>query len=304
MIFCSTKLIVFLLLMASLEKTSSNNKIILESELPKKVQVKRSYADLLNSLIKVNQERVTALKKLYVLNSITYGKDVLRSTIENKLDDYDKMQERLIRTLRQTLDNLKLAPKVSIDENELDEILQDRDHIFVLPIENNIDKEQNYKTKGKKDNKLRKKYASHDHVLKWRPPHPRIILIRPKLMKSPNDVSKLHSISESLSSDKNRDALREKVESSDSEQYNSTEIEKIIFLPNNTHKYIKTAEVIDSTNEDINDGTTGQRLKEEEDLKCINACKEVIGNVCDAHTTKCGAKERHLFEKDCFKACN
>ncbi|XP_045781354.1 uncharacterized protein LOC123878246 isoform X6 [Maniola jurtina] len=233
MIFCSTKLIVFLLLMfqASLEKTSSNNKIILESELPKKVQVKRSYADLLNSLIKVNQERVTALKKLYVLNSITYGKDVLRSTIENKLDDYDKMQERLIRTLRQTLDN-------------------------------------------------------------------------PKLMKSPNDVSKLHSISESLSSDKNRDALREKVESSDSEQYNSTEIEKIIFLPNNTHKYIKTAEVIDSTNEDINDGTTGQRLKEEEDLKCINACKEVIGNVCDAHTTKCGAKERHLFEKDCFKACN
>ncbi|XP_045781352.1 uncharacterized protein LOC123878246 isoform X4 [Maniola jurtina] len=269
MIFCSTKLIVFLLLMfqASLEKTSSNNKIILESELPKKVQVKRSYADLLNSLIKVNQERVTALKKLYVLNSITYGKDVLRSTIENKLDDYDKMQERLIRTLRQTLDN-------------------------------------NYKTKGKKDNKLRKKYASHDHVLKWRPPHPRIILIRPKLMKSPNDVSKLHSISESLSSDKNRDALREKVESSDSEQYNSTEIEKIIFLPNNTHKYIKTAEVIDSTNEDINDGTTGQRLKEEEDLKCINACKEVIGNVCDAHTTKCGAKERHLFEKDCFKACN
>ncbi|XP_045781353.1 ATP-dependent zinc metalloprotease FtsH isoform X5 [Maniola jurtina] len=161
MIFCSTKLIVFLLLMfqASLEKTSSNNKIILESELPKKVQVKRSYADLLNSLIKVNQERVTALKKLYVLNSITYGKDVLRSTIENKLDDYDKMQERLIRTLRQTLDNLKLALKVSIDENDLNEILQDRDHIFVLPIENNINKEQ---VRNKVENVLRNKDSDDD----------------------------------------------------------------------------------------------------------------------------------------------
>nr|XP_034837690.1 uncharacterized protein LOC117993920 isoform X1 [Maniola hyperantus] len=134
--------------------------MILRNEAPKKDPFKSSYAELLNSLIKVNQERVTALTKLYVLNSITYCKDVLRSTIENKLDGYDKMQERLIRTLRHTLDNLKLAPKVSIDENDLNEILQDHDKIFVFPTENSIDKEQET---NKVENVLRNKYSDDEN---------------------------------------------------------------------------------------------------------------------------------------------
>ncbi|XP_045781351.1 ATP-dependent zinc metalloprotease FtsH isoform X3 [Maniola jurtina] len=286
MIFCSTKLIVFLLLMfqASLEKTSSNNKIILESELPKKVQVKRSYADLLNSLIKVNQERVTALKKLYVLNSITYGKDVLRSTIENKLDDYDKMQERLIRTLRQTLDNLKLAPKVSIDENELDEILQDRDHIFVLPIENNIDKEQ-LKLALKvsiDENDLNEILQDRDHIF--------VLPIENNINKE-QVRNKVENVLRNKDSDD--DSSNEKTnDKSDSDDKNDSE----------SASSEKTNE--ESLNEVKGNGTQGRSYYYgcgRGRVRCIKACKEAYRETCAYF--HCGRSFRKCLKTACKMEC-
>lgn len=117
----------------------------------------------------------------------------------------------------------------------------------------------------------------------------------------PNDSKKLSSSEETHPSDQYKQALRQNPVSSESENYNSTEMEKLVFLPNNTHKYIKTAEVIDSSIEDVTDGTKGQNLRGKEDLKCIDACTEVLNNVCDSHN--CGVKERHVFRRQCFSAC-
>ncbi|XP_039761804.1 uncharacterized protein LOC120634963 isoform X2 [Pararge aegeria] len=115
--------------------------MVLRSDVPKKVPVKRSYADLLDSLIKVNQERITALKKLYVLNSVTYGKDALRTNIENELEDYDAMQQKLMKTVKHVLSNLKQTPKTSMNQNDVKEVLRDTDKLFVLPVSNDNNKE-------------------------------------------------------------------------------------------------------------------------------------------------------------------
>ncbi|XP_039761806.1 uncharacterized protein LOC120634963 isoform X4 [Pararge aegeria] len=136
-----------------------------------------------------------------------------------------------------------------------------------------------------------------------------IIITRPILnrTKYPKDINKLlYASSEMMdSSDENGKTLRKNAQSSDSVQYNSAELEKVIFLPNNSHKYIKTAEVLDSTNEDVGIAKEGlnseQSLRGKEEFKCVDACKEVLSNVCAARN--CKDRERHIFDKECFSAC-
>ncbi|XP_023952322.2 uncharacterized protein LOC112056180 [Bicyclus anynana] len=222
-------LFVQLLFVAVLEITCSDRKIVLKSAVAK-VPVTRTYAGLLNSLIKVNEDRVKTLKKLYRLNSMPYGKDSLRTTIENKMLSYDEMQERLI-----------MAVKNCLKKSELG-------------------------------------------LTKY------------------NRLRVLRTSSETDSIEQNQKAVRRNAQSSDSQQQPiSQEMEKLIYLPNNTHKYIRTAEIVDSTYEEIEDKVKGQNLRDNKERKCIDACDEVLGKVCDK--LNCMNKERRAFEKKCINAC-